>query len=147
MITEMVPMREKIMRLESELQALAQVDCPVEHIFAPGVYVRKMFIPAGTAATGAVHKTEHITIISQGHLMLMTDDGVQEVQAPFHGLSKPGIKRVAFTLTDTVLTTIHATTETDIEKLVIELTESTQAELLGGAENKQLIAHKLKELT
>ena len=44
---------------------------------------------------------------------------------------------------DTYWTTVHATEETDLDKLVEELTESTHQELLGGPDNKQLIANRL----
>lgn len=134
------PMRAKVERLESVLERLPQVECGVRHHFAPGVYAREMTIPAGTVATGAVHKTEHLSILSAGHCLLTTDDGVKELHAPYTGLSKPGIKRSIVALTECVLTTIHPTNTTDLDALVEELTESTAAELLGGPRNKQLAA-------
>lgn len=141
------PGLKEIYRLEQAIaQNLEQVDCPVTHHFAKGQYAREMFIPAGTVATGAVHKTEHLTVIAQGRLKLMTEDGVQEFCAPAVILSKPGIKRAAFALEDTVLITIHPTDETDLDRLVEELTESKACELLGGTNNIQLEHQRLKSL-
>lgn len=136
-----ISMRERVQRLESIIEKAPQVDCPVRHIFAPGVYAREMTIPAGVIATGAVHKTEHLSILSAGHCMLTTDEGAQELHAPYTGVSKPGIKRAIVAITECVLTTIHATHETDLDKLVEQLTESSRSELLGGAKNKQLAAN------
>lgn len=139
-------MRERVERLERTIEHLPQVECQVFHHFAPGVYAREMRIPAGTIATGAVHKTEHLSILSAGHCLLTTDEGVVEIHAPYIGKSKPGIKRSIVTITACVLTTIHPTTTTDLDELVEELTESTAAELLGGPKNKQLAAEKQREL-
>ena len=141
-------MRKRVERLESILEQAPQVECPLRHYFAPGVYLREMTIPAGTIATGAIHKTEHLSILSAGHCLLTTDDGVQELKAPHTGLSKAGAKRAIVAITDCVLTTVHPTDETDLEKLCELLTESKSDELLGGPKNRQLLANaeNVKEL-
>lgn len=140
------PMRERVERLEEVISQAPQVELDVKHHFAPGVYVREMTIPAGVVATGAVHKTEHLSILSAGRCVLTTDDGVSELYAPWIGKSRAGIKRAIATVTECVLMTIHPTDETDVEKLVELLTESTHAQLMGGAENKQKLANQAKEL-
>jgi hypothetical protein len=136
---------EKVYRLEKEIEALPQVMCPVWHHFAPGLYARKMLIPKGTVLTGAVHKTEHLCIIS-GDISVSTDDGMKRI-TDAHAIlsSKPGAKRAGFTHEDTYWTTVHATDETDLDRLVEELTTSTNQELLGSPENKQLLSNNLLE--
>lgn len=138
--------RERVMRLENEIAQRPQVECPVWHHFAPGLYARKMLIRKGTVLTGAVHKTEHLCVIS-GDIEVTTEDGVRRI-TDAHAIitSKPGAKRAGYAHEDTYWTTVHATDETDLDKLVEELTESTNQELLGGSQNKQLIANRLKEL-
>lgn len=138
--------RERVLRLERALSDLPQVECPVWHHFAPGLYARKMLIRKGTVLTGAVHKTEHLCIIS-GDIEVTTDDGMKRI-TDAHAIiaSKPGAKRAGYAHEDTYWTTVHATEETDLDKLVEELTESTSQELLGGSDNKQLTANRLKEL-
>jgi len=131
--------RQKVEALEHELDQLSQVECPVRHYFVPGMYAREMTIPAGTVLTGAVHKTEHLSTISAGCIVVQTDDGLKEMRAPFTFVSKPGAKRAGVALETTVWTTYHATTTTDVDELVEELTESTSAELLGGAKNTQFL--------
>lgn len=134
-------MRDRVERLEQEMRALPQVECPVRNLFAPGVYAREMTVPAGITATGAVHRTEHMTMID-GHCWLTTDDGVKEFKGHCVIVSKPGTKRAIHAVTETIVTTIHPTDETDEEKLVAMLTESTKSELLGGSQNLQLLAQK-----
>jgi hypothetical protein len=137
-------MRGKVERLEGNITSMPQVDCPVWHHFAPGLYARKMLIPGGTVLTGAVHKTEHICIVS-GDISVTTDDGMKRI-TDAHAIlsSKPGAKRAGYAHADTYWTTIHATDETDLDKLVVELTESTNQQLLGGLNNKQAIANRLE---
>lgn len=136
-------MRAQVERLEDAIRQHPQVECPVRNHFAPGVYAREMLVPAGVTATGAVHKTEHMTIVV-GHCVLTTDDGPREFKGHHTIVSKPGIKRAIHALADTYVTTIHATDETDEEKLVALLTESNKAELLGGPKNMQLLAQKVE---
>lgn len=136
-MSEIVESRQKVERLEAEITKLPQIDCPIWHHFAPGLYARKMLIPKGTVLTGAVHKTEHLCIVS-GDIEVTTDDGVRRITDQHMVISsKPGAKRAGYAHEDTFWTTIHATNETDLDKLVEELTESKNSELLGGPENKQ----------
>lgn len=136
--------REKVERLEDAISQYPQVECPVWHHFAPGLYARKMLIRKGTVLTGAVHKTEHLCIIS-GDIEVTTDEGVRRI-TDAHAIitSKPGAKRAGYAHEDTYWTTVHATDETDLDKLVEELTESTSRELLGASENRQLLANRLE---
>lgn len=134
-------MREKVERLEAELNQLQQVDCPVEHHFAPGLYARKISIKAGVCVTGAIHKTEHLIAICKGRLRIVTDDGTIEVAAGDVITCKPGMKNAVVALEDSVWTNFFPTSETDTDKLVELLTESKASELLGGCDNKQLLAN------
>ncbi len=64
-----------------------------------------------------------------------------DLVAPVTIVSQPGTKRAIHALEDTVWTNIHATNETDLDKLVEELTESTVDQLQGGDNNKQELAY------
>lgn len=140
-----VPMRVRVERLEAQIAQLPQVHLSVEHHFAPGVYARKMTVPAGTIATGAVHKTEHLTIIT-GNCLLTTEDGVREFVGHAVIKSKAGIKRAITAIEDTHLVTIHVTDETDPDKLCELLTESKASELIGGADNHQALMNEPEKL-
>lgn len=105
------------MRLQDAVAQLPPVEAPLRHVFGGGIYAREMTIPAGAVAVGKIHKYEHILIVSQGDVSLLTEEGVKRVQAPFITVGKPGIKRAAFAHTDTVVTCFHVTDETDLEKI------------------------------
>lgn len=137
-------MRGAVDRLEAAAMGLPQVDCPVRHYFAPGLFAREISIPKGTYVGGAVHKTENIVVVSMGRLEMVTEDGTKEVRAGEIFIVKPGAKNAVHALEDSRWTNFMAnpTNETDIEVLTEIFTESKACELLGGSENKQLLALK-----
>lgn len=134
-----VPMREKVQKLEGAMYDLPQAECPVRHYFAPGMYAREITIPKGVTLVGAIHRTENLVVLSKGKLQLVTDEGTTVIEAPCTLSCKPGAKNAALALEDSVWTNFFPTTETDPDKLVELLTFSTANELLGGSENKQLL--------
>ena len=140
--------RQQAERIEAELLNLPQAHFPVREYFAPGIYAREITIPAGHVLVGAVHKMANLAILSKGRLALATDNGPIEISAPHILTVSPGAKNTATALEDSVWTNFlpNPTNETDTEKLVEMFTESKACELLGGSQNKQLLANKLKEL-
>lgn len=92
-------------------------ELPLEHHVCNGVYVRSLTIPAGTVLTGKIHKTKHISILQQGDISVMTEEGMKRLQAPLIIESEPGMKRAGFAHTDTIWTTVHPTNLTDIKEI------------------------------
>lgn len=130
---------DKLTKLEETInRELPPVILTVEHLFAPGMYARKMLIPRGTVATGAIHKTSHLSIISKGRIAFTDENGMTIYEEGAHFISKAGTKRAVYAHEDTILTTIHPTHETNIEQLEKSLvaysTSEYQAHLL---ENKE----------
>jgi len=113
--------RNSIAALEYAIGKEPQVDIKPVHYFADGLYAREITIPAGTVLSGKIHKKEQINIISKGVITVVTEEGEQLVRAPCTIVSSPGTKRIAYVHEETVWTTIHATNETDLEKLEKEL--------------------------
>lgn len=134
-------MQEKVKALEEVLLEVPQVDCPVRHHFAPGIYAREITIPKGTVLTGAVHKTQNLAVLSSGKLQLVTDEGTTIITAPHILTVMPGMKNAAYALEDSVWTNFFPTEETDTDVLVELLTESKATDLIGGSTNKQLVAN------
>lgn len=136
--------REAIFSIEKKMLEAVDIQIKIEpkHHFSKGLYAREIFIPKGTLLTGKIHKHEHLNIISQGDISVLTEFGVQRVKAPFTLISQPGTKRLGYTNEDTVWTTIHVTSETDLEKIEeefiltsyesIDLSASDIAALRGG---------------
>jgi hypothetical protein len=92
---------------------------PIRNIFSNGIYVREIRIPANMFVMGRIHRHEHPNILVQGSVIVLTEDGVERLDAPKHMLSPAGTKRFLYTLTDTIWTTIHrcdATTQEEAEE-------------------------------
>lgn len=119
--------RENIVSLQSSMLGaiesgdLSEVECPLTHYHAPGLYVREIFIPAGTAVVGKIHKHAHFNDISKGRVRVSTEFGFDILEAPCRFVSLAGTKRAVFAETDTVWTTYHPTLETDVEKIESEI--------------------------
>lgn len=108
-------------------------DCPVRHIFAPGVYLREMTIPKGTVIIGKIHKHAHPNIISQGKVRVVTETGSHELTAPHTFVSEVGTKRVVYAIEDTIWTTVHVTDETDLAKIEDHVIAKDYSELSAPA--------------
>jgi hypothetical protein len=118
------PTRAQIDLLEAHMRQLPPIELEPVHHFAAGLYARELRIPAGTLLTGKVHKTEHLNILSAGTITVWTEEGMRTLSAPFTLVSQPGTKRVGYAHSDCVWTTVHATDETDLERLEAELVET-----------------------
>lgn len=135
--------RAKLYALQAAATELPEVDMPLQHVFAPGVYARTIFIPAGTFVVGKIHKHQHLNILSTGSVSVMTEQGgIEDFTGPLTMVSPAGCKRALYTHTDTVWTTIHLTNETDLEKIedfVIAKTYDEYEQFLLADQSKKQI--------
>jgi quercetin dioxygenase-like cupin family protein len=104
------------------------VEPPVQHHFSPGVYAREMFIEAGIAAIGKVHKYENMLIMSQGVAELLVDGRPQRIKAPHIWVSPPGTQRAVYAITDCVFVSVHGTHKTDLAEIEEEFIAQTTLE-------------------
>lgn len=135
--------RKKIYAMQEALGEFSEVECKLQHLFAPGVYMRTIHIPAGTAIVGKIHKHKHGNILSKGRVSVLTEaGGVEHLEGPISIVSEPGTKRALIAHTDLVWTTIHQTNTTDLAELEKELIAETYADyeqfLLEGETMKQI---------
>ena len=91
--TPALSMSGKVQALEAELLKMPQADIITEHTFFPGVYERKITIPAWTVLTGAAHKTDYHVRLEKGTIAVNTDDGIKTFTAPFDFPAKAGMQR------------------------------------------------------
>lgn len=117
--------RQQIERLEEELRKGETVDAEdrTGHVFGPGFYARSLTLKAGETLTGMVHSTEHIFMLTQGSLLVATEDGAVRIDAPYQAVCRPGLKRAGHALTDAVCVNVHITSETDLLRLEAALIE------------------------
>lgn len=115
--------REAIQGMQGMVQAMPECgskhDAPVQHIFAPGTYCREITMAEGSFVIGQLHRHAHTNIISRGRCLVLTEFGVQELQAPCIFNSAPGTKRVVLVLEDVVWTTIHANPDNETDEAVL----------------------------
>ena len=104
------PMDTRILALQSRMLAMPehQIAIPPRHTFAHGLYAREVTLPAGSTAIGFRHAQEHICIISQGRVQVVTEDGAEEIAAPATLVVPAGRKNCVHAIEETVWTTIHA---------------------------------------
>jgi quercetin dioxygenase-like cupin family protein len=134
--------KEQIERLQSQMAAMPQAELVTEHSFSPGMYLRKVFRPAGTLIVGKVHKEPHFFLCAKGEIIAWTEGGMKHLYAGDVLESKPGTKRVTLAVTDAIGITIHRTDKTNLDEIETELIEPDTAALFDSS-NKL----KMKELT
>ena len=131
--------RSKTFEAERHLKLMPQIELQVKHHFSKGVYARELHIPADVTLTGEIHKFENLNILSKGSMLVSTENGVVQVDAPFTVVSPASTKRIAHTLTECVWTTIHGTDEKDISTIknafIVE-TEQEWLEFIGANQLK-----------
>jgi len=115
--------REQIESLQAQMVTMPQAELVTEHQFSPGMYMRKLYRPAGTLIVGKVHKEPHFFLCAKGEIIAWTESGMKRLQAGDVIESKPGTKRVTLAVTDAIGITIHRTDKTDLEEIEAELIE------------------------
>lgn len=96
--------------MELFMSSLPPVFPEITHIFAPGVYIRKMICPQWTILTSKVHRTEHTFIVSGGKCLVW--DGVHEaviLKASYNGTTLPGTRRMGIAIENLTWFNIHPT--------------------------------------
>lgn len=120
--------RNKVNLFEAEMAKQPQVALPLKHYFAPGIYARELFIPAGVLLTGKIHKFSQINILSKGRMCILNDDGLKDIEASYTVVSPAGTKRIALALTDCIWTTFLPTDESDLQKIEDHFTAASEEE-------------------
>lgn len=106
---------------------LQEADCPLEHIFTPGVYIREITMPAGAMVIGHEHKGTHLNVVTKGAALVMIGGESFLLEAPHSFVSEQGVRKVLFIFEEMKFMTIHPnpTEERDIEKLEEEILVKT----------------------
>jgi quercetin dioxygenase-like cupin family protein len=104
-----------------------EFDPCIVHHFSSGVYAKQMTLPAGATVLSHAHDFDHLSILAQGHVLVKTDDSdVVEYLAPIALTIKAGVNHAIHALEDSSWFCIHATEETDpnkVDKVLIKKAE------------------------
>jgi len=125
-------------RVEADLANYPQIDLPLEHFFPPGLYVRKIFMPAGSMVVSMKHKTTHPFFILKGKVAVLKEaiDGGFETESLYSGgdmgITKPNTKRFLYNIEDTTWVTCHSNPENieDPDEIVLNISERTDNPLI-----------------
>jgi hypothetical protein len=147
--------REKIVQLETNMRTFKQEngipdpECPLTHTFAPGTYVRTIFVPKNTLIVTKIHKYAHVTILIKGAVLVATEEGLKTLEAPLIMTTKAGTKRAIYCKTDVLWSTVHATDKTDLDEIEDELIAKSYAEFdaIQEPEVKELLVVMNQEVT
>lgn len=115
-----------IEELEGFMLREDQVPCPIQHRFAPGVYMRECRMPAGTFVIGHKHNTAHFNIVLTGRAKVYMQGAVHEVVAPCVLTSEVGVRKVLLIEEEMTWLTVHPTEETNLEILDATLIEKSE---------------------
>lgn len=135
---------ERIEQVEAKLLQLPQAkfadDYPLEHHFSPGVYIRKIFMPAGDLVLGHAHLTHHANLILQGRAAVMMDGKLHDLRAGTVINSDAGVRKVLYILEDCIWATVHSNPDniTDVPQLEDRLRVKSKAYQLFEAEKRQI---------
>jgi hypothetical protein len=113
--------RDKIQWLVKEMSSLPQTECPVTDRFAPGCYLREIFMPKDTYVIGKIHATKHFNIILTGKVTVITAEGMEYIEAPYTFISEAGVQKVVYIHEDCQWQTVHMTDKTDLDEIEKEV--------------------------
>ena len=145
--------REKITELEQAIMSVEGTTGevmhkanPVKHTFAGGCYIREIYNPAHELIVTKIHKKEHPFFLMKGEMSILTEEGIQNIKAPYQGVTKPGTKRAIYTHEECIFITVHATENTTVEDVEEEVVCTKYEDLPPGCDALEILKEiNLKE--
>ena len=145
--------REKITELEKAIISVQGTTGevmhkanPVKHTFAGGCYIREIYNPAHELIVTKIHKKEHPFFLMKGEMSILTEEGIQNIKAPYQGVTKPGTKRAIYTHEECIFITVHATENTTVEDVEEEVVCTKYEDLPPGCDVLEILKEiNLKE--
>jgi mannose-6-phosphate isomerase-like protein (cupin superfamily) len=112
----------------------------IKHYFGGGVYAKETIIPAGNWLVQHIHHFDHLSILAQGSVELITEETTVKITAPACITLRAGIHHGVRSLTDVIWYCIHATDcvdETEIDSLIIAPAIMHQVKTIAQALRKE----------
>jgi len=130
---------DRIDELEAAMLELEPIDCPLIHRFTDKMYIREIYMPAGTLVTSKIHKTNHPFVLSKGKVSVKIDNGEWvTMEAPFSDTTKIGTRRILYIWEDAIWSTFHVNLDntTDLEEIENRILEPHTNSVIGEDINK-----------
>lgn len=87
---------------------LTDEDCPAQCRFPANLYVRELFMPAGSVITSRIHLAENPFFVLKGRVTVLSEnEGRVTYTAPCYGITKPNTRRLLLVHEDTIWVTVH----------------------------------------
>lgn len=109
------------------------------HTHTNGLYSRTWKAKAGTIWVSRVHKTIHQFVLLEGELLVWIDGKETHFEAPYHGITKPGTRRVLYIIQDVTWITFHANPDNLNEDEIVELITEKHNNELFSKEDEMLL--------
>lgn len=132
-----LPTRAQIIELQESMIPIRCDQPEPTHLFAPGMYLRELTVPAGMLLVGKIHRHQHFLIVTKGKAEVISEFGREVVGAGHMSVSQAGVKRVVLALEDTQFITVHLNL-TDTQDLSIIEAVHIEPEMLGMIQGKLL---------
>jgi hypothetical protein len=116
-----------------------QVTNPVKHTFAGGCYIREIYNPAHELIITKIHKKEHPFFLMKGEMSILTEEGIQNIKAPYQGVTKVGTKRAIYTHEECIFITVHATESDNVEDVEDEVVCTSYKDLPDGSDALEIL--------
>lgn len=87
------------------------------HHFSDGLYAKQLHIPANHVVGSHSHKYSHLSVLAQGEVLVVVDGQQTRYAAPACIEIAAGKEHRVFAISDAVWFCIHATSETDLDKI------------------------------
>jgi hypothetical protein len=119
-------------QIEADMLRYEQADIPLEHLLLPGLYARKITIPADCRLIGKIQLHPHLNVLLEGDITFMVDGVVRRVQAGWSGGIAGGTKKIGYAHAKSVWMTVHPNPdhETDIQVLERRIVADNYAQYL-----------------
>lgn len=101
-------------------RGFGDIGVEIEHHFGDdgsGVYIKETVIPAGRELHMHTHTFTHKSVLCKGVVRVTAGDVMRTVEAPAILTVEQGIPHKVESVTDAVWLCVHASTETDLERI------------------------------
>lgn len=135
--------RNNVMAIEKKMREHPSIllgdSFPLRHSFADGMYVRELSVPANVLFVTKIHKKTHPMFLLKGTVAIYVDGEVKKVIAPYSFITPSGTKRVVYTYTDIIWTTVHKTNKRNLKKIEDEIIAKDFSEIPDEKERIKLL--------
>lgn len=120
------------------MKGMEVIEVEPQHTFTPGLYCRRLVMPAGSRWLSKIHKHQHPFVILRGSCdVYQKETGWMRMSGPYFGITEPGTRRLLRIIEETDWITFHVTEETDLQKIEEHVIAKTEAEAAAFIESQR----------